>query len=59
MERPTNETSCGSGASLTGVQFGKDLGELVKRMDVWSSQVENVLRDSTATTAFIRASAQG
>ncbi|XP_024369533.1 kinetochore protein SPC25 homolog [Physcomitrium patens] len=58
MERSTNETSCGSGASLTGVQFGKDLGELVKRMDVWSSQVENVLRDSTATTAFIRASAQ-
>ena len=49
----------GSGTALNGVQFGKELGELVKRMDVWSSQVENVLSDSVAAAASIRVTAQG
>jgi hypothetical protein len=31
----------------------------VKRMDVWSSQVENVLSDSVAAAASIRVTAQG
>lgn len=59
MERSTTGSNGGGGAVLNGAEFGNELGELVKRMTVWSSQVEDVLSDSTATAASIRASAQG
>ena len=58
-ERQRGMERTGSGVALDVVHFSKELGELLKRMEVWNSQVESMLSDSLAAAASIRASAEG
>ncbi|KAG0593286.1 hypothetical protein M758_1G311100 [Ceratodon purpureus] len=56
MER--SGSGSGSAAALNAAHFGRELGEFLKRMEVWSLQVESLLTDSVAAAASIRSSAQ-